>query len=86
MEVGAWVYKHFDEVSGISFLPYSEHSYVQAPYQEVTKEVYEDMVSKMPKTIDWSALSLYELEDTTTGTQALACVSGECEIVDIGKN
>ena len=86
MEVGAWVYKHFDEVSGISFLPYSEHTYVQAPYQEVTKEQYEEMLAKMPKTIDWSALSLYELEDSTTGSQALACVSGECEIVDIGKN
>jgi len=86
MEVGAWVYKHFDEVSGISFLPYSEHTYVQAPYQEVTKDQYEEMTAKMPKTINWSALSLYELEDTTTGSQALACVSGECEIVDIGKN
>ena len=86
MEVGAWVYKHFDEVSGISFLPYSEHSYVQAPYQEVTKDQYEDMLAKMPKVIDWTALSLYELEDSTTGTQALACVSGECEIVDIGSN
>jgi len=86
MEVGAWVYKHFDEVSGISFLPYSEHTYVQAPYQETTKEQYEDMLAKMPKFIDWTALSLYELEDTTTGTQALACVSGECEIVDIGQN
>jgi ribonucleoside-diphosphate reductase alpha chain len=83
MEVGAWVYKHFDEVSGISFLPYSEHTYVQAPYQEVTKEQYEDLVAKMPKTINWSALSMYELEDSTTGSQALACVSGECEIVDI---
>ena len=86
MEVGAWVYKYFDEVSGISFLPYSEHTYVQAPYQEVTKDQYEEMVGKMPKSIDWTALSLYELEDTTTGTQALACVSGECEIVDIGQN
>jgi len=83
MEVGAWVYKHFDEVSGISFLPYSEHTYVQAPYQEVTKEQYEEMLAKMPKSINWQALSLYELEDSTTGTQALACVSGECEIVDI---
>ena len=85
MEVGAWVYKHFDEVSGISFLPYSEHPYVQAPYQEVDKAQYEELLSKMPKNITWSALSLYELEDTTTGTQALACVSGECEIVDINK-
>jgi len=86
MEVGAWVYKHFDEVSGISFLPHSEHTYVQAPYQEIEKDAYEELVSKMPKTINWTALSMYELEDTTTGTQALACVSGECEIVDIGKN
>ena len=86
MEVGAWVYKHFDEVSGISFLPYSEHTYVQAPYQEVNKEQYEDLLTKMPKSIDWNNLSLYELEDSTTGSQALACVSGECEIVDIGQN
>ena len=85
MEVGAWVYKHFDEVSGISFLPYSEHSYVQAPYQEVDKAGYESVVATMPKTIDWAALSMYELEDSTTGTQALACVSGECEIVDINQ-
>jgi ribonucleoside-diphosphate reductase alpha chain len=83
MEVGAWVYKNFDEVSGISFLPYSDHTYVQAPYQEIDKNAYEELLAKMPKSIDWKALSLYELEDTTTGTQALACVSGECEIVDI---
>ena len=84
MEVGAWVYKHFDEVSGISFLPYSDHTYVQAPYQEVDKEQYEELLIKMPKSINWENLSLYELEDSTTGTQALACISGECEIVDIG--
>lgn len=83
MEVGAWVYKHFDELSGISFLPYSDHTYKQAPYQDCTKEEYEEFVKRMPKEINWEALSLYELEDTTTGTQALACVSGECEIVDI---
>ena len=65
-------------------MPYSEHTYVQAPYQDITKDQYLDLVEKMPKTINWEALSLYELEDTTTGTQALACVSGECEIVDIG--
>jgi ribonucleoside-diphosphate reductase alpha chain len=86
MAVGAWVWEHFDEVSGISFLPYSDHTYVQAPYQDATKEQYENMLSKMPKNIDWTNLSLYETEDTTTGTQALACVSGECEIVDIGQN
>ena len=86
MAVGAWVWEHFDEVSGISFLPYSEHTYVQAPYQDTTEEKYNEMVAKMPKNIDWANLSLYETEDTTTGTQALACVSGECEIVDIGQN
>ena len=83
MEVGAWVYKHFDELSGISFLPYSDHTYKQAPYQDCTKEEYEKFASEMPKKINWEALSLYETEDTTTGTQALACTSGECEIVDI---
>jgi len=81
---GAWVYKHFDEVSGISFLPHSDHSYRQAPYQEVTKEEYEDLLSKMPNTIRWEDLSFYETEDGTSGTQTLACTSdGNCEIVDI---
>jgi len=86
MEVGAWVYKNFDEVSGISFLPYSDHTYVQAPYQEIDEDAYKALVAKMPKSINWEALSLYELEDSTTGSQALACVSGECEIVDIGQS
>jgi ribonucleoside-diphosphate reductase alpha chain len=85
MEVGAWVYKHFDECSGISFLPYSDHTYVQAPYQEIDEAAYKALVEKMPKSINWEALSLYELEDSTTGSQALACVSGECEIVDINQ-
>jgi ribonucleoside-diphosphate reductase alpha chain len=84
MAVGAWVYEHFDELSGISFLPYSDHTYKQAPYQDATKQEYEEFVKKMPKDIVWSNLSLYETEDTTSGTQALACTSGECELVDIG--
>ena len=84
MEVGAWVFKHFDELSGVSFLPYSEHTYVQAPYQDATKEEYEEFVKKMPKHIAWENLSLYETEDNTTGSQSLACTSGECELVDIG--
>ena len=84
MEVGAWVYKNFDEVSGISFLPHSDHSYKQAPYQEVTKEEYDSLVAKMPKEIRWEDLSFYETEDGTSGTQTLACTSdGNCEIVDI---
>ena len=83
MEVGAWVWKHFDEVSGISFLPYSEHTYRQAPYQEIDKEEYEKMVKAFPKKITWEMLSLYETVDGTTGTQDLACSAGACEIVDI---
>lgn len=84
MEVGAWVYKHFDEVSGISFLPHSDHSYKQAPYQEVSEQEYLDLVAKMPSNIRWEDLSFYETEDGTSGTQTLACTSdGNCEIVDI---
>ena len=84
MEVGAWVYKNFDDVSGISFLPMSEHSYKQAPYQEVSKEEYEDLVSKMPESIRWEDLSFYETEDGTSTNATLACSSdGNCELVDI---
>ena len=84
MEVGAWVYKHFDEVSGISFLPHSDHSYKQAPYQEVTKEEYQNLLSKMPKNIRWEDLSFYETEDGTSPSATLACSSdGNCELVDI---
>jgi ribonucleoside-triphosphate reductase len=83
MEVGAWVYKHFDEVSGISFLPYSDHSYRQAPYQDCTKEEHDALMEKMPKDIDWSLLSNYEKEDNTVGTQTYSCNSGSCEIVDL---
>lgn len=83
MEVGAWVYENFDICSGISFLPHSDHTYAQAPYQDITKEEYEELHEKMPKTIDWTALSIYEKEDTTSGSQTLACTAGACEIVDI---
>ena len=84
MEVGAWVYKNFDEVSGISFLPHSDHSYKQAPYQEVTKEEYEDLFSRMPNNIRWEDLSFYETEDGTSTNATLACSSdGNCELVDI---
>ena len=84
MDVGAWVYKYFDEVSGISFLPYSDHSYKQAPYQEVTEVEYLELLAKMPSSIRWEDLSFYETEDGTSGTQTLACTSdGNCEVVDI---
>lgn len=83
LDVGAWVFNNFDSIGGVSFLPLSEHSYRQAPYQEVSKEEYLDLVSKMPNRIPWESLSLYEVEDGTTGSQELSCVSGSCEIVDI---
>ena len=83
-EVGAFVYKHFDEMSGVSFLPYNEHTYQQAPYQETTKEQYEEALSKMPETIDWSKLKEYELEDSTKASQTFACTGEVCEMVDIG--
>ena len=83
MEVGAWVWEHFDDVSGISFLPYSDHSYRQAPYQECTKEKYSKMIKKLPKNIDWSELGLYENEDNTAGTQTYACSGTSCEVVDL---
>jgi len=84
MEVGAWVYKNFDEVSGISFLPHSEHTYKQAPYQEISKKEYDDLAAKMPKSIRWEDLSFYETEDGTSINATLACSSdGNCELVDI---
>ena len=85
MEVGAWVYKHFDEISGISFLPHSDHTYRQAPYEDCTREQYEAMLAKLPKDVDWSELSKYEKEDNTTGTQTFSCTAGACEIVDLTK-
>jgi ribonucleoside-diphosphate reductase alpha chain len=80
LQVGSWVYDHLDEMSGVSFLPYSDHVYRQAPYQDCTKEEYEALVAKMPKGVDWSKLSDFEKTDTTTGVQQLACASGNCEI------
>ena len=83
-EVGTFVYEHFDEMSGVSFLPYNEHTYQQAPYQEIDKEEYKNILSTMPKSIDWSRLSGYEKEDTTTSSQTMACTGDVCEVVDIG--
>ena len=83
MDVGAWVYEHFDEVSGISFLPFSEHTYQQAPYQDIDEVQYKEFLTKMPKKVDWSKLQDFEKEDTTSGGRELACTAGVCEIVDI---
>tara|TARA_E500000305_G_scaffold105323_1_gene102692 strand:- start:840 stop:2765 length:1926 start_codon:yes stop_codon:yes gene_type:complete len=84
MEVGHWVYKNFDEVSGISFLPLFEHTYKQAPYQDCTKEEYKELKSLMPSSISWSKLGDFEKEDTTTSGKEFACTSDACEIVDVG--
>ena len=83
MDVGAWVYKHFDEVSGISFLPFSDHTYKQAPYQDCTEDEYDAMLAQMPKSVDWSLLQEFEKEDTTSGGRELACTADACEIVDL---
>jgi ribonucleoside-triphosphate reductase (thioredoxin) len=83
MSVGSWVYEHFDEVSGISFLPFSEHTYQQAPYQDIDEDNYKELLTKMPKNVDWSLLQEFEKEDTTSGGRELACTAGVCEIVDI---
>ena len=85
MRVGAWVYDNFDEMSGVSFLPHSDHSYKQAPYQEIDEAKYKELTKLMPKDIDWEKLSEYEVEDTTVGSQTLACSGDSCEIVDIGQ-
>ena len=81
--MGAFVYKHFDEMSGVSFLPFNEHTYQQAPYQDCTDAEFYDMVDKSPVSIDWSQLSSYEQTDNTSGTQTMACTSDACEMVDI---
>ncbi len=83
LEVGAFVYKNFDKISGISFLPYEGHSYAQAPYEEIDEEVYQKMAAEMPTDIDWKDLGLFEQEDNTAGAQTLACSGGVCEVVDI---
>ena len=80
IDVGAWVYKNFDLMSGVSFLPYSEHTYKQAPYQDCDEKEYNDLLNKMPTSVDWSKLSEYEKSDMTVGSQELACSSGSCEI------
>tara|TARA_E500000305_G_scaffold95268_1_gene84744 strand:- start:263 stop:2176 length:1914 start_codon:yes stop_codon:yes gene_type:complete len=81
MKVGAWVYDKFDDISGISFLPHSEHTYAQAPYQEISQKAYNEF-EKIPQ-IRWENLSKYEKEDTTKGNKELACSAGVCEVVDL---
>ena len=81
LEVGAWVYKNFDWMSGVSFLPFDDHSYAQAPYQDCDQSEYDLMAQAMPTSVDWSKLKDYEEQDNTIGSQELACVGTSCEIV-----
>jgi ribonucleoside-diphosphate reductase alpha chain len=83
MEVGAWVYKHFDEVSGVSFLPHSDHTYQQAPYEECDRKTHDELAWKMPNEVNWDLISEYELTDQTVGNKALACTGSVCELVDL---
>lgn len=82
--VADWVYENWEFIGGISFLPYDSGTYKQAPYQACTETDYNQFYNDMPKSIDWSLLSAYEKEDTTTGSQTLACTSGSCEVVSVG--
>lgn len=82
-DVGSYVYEHFDEMSGVSFLPFDDHVYQQAPYQDIGKSEYEELLSHMPAKIDWSKLQDYEQEDGTKSSQTFACSGDSCEIVDI---
>jgi ribonucleoside-triphosphate reductase len=81
LQVAQWIWENFDLCSGISLLPYSDHVYQQAPYEDIDAEKYDEMVASMPQGVDWNDLEKYEEEDNTTGSQELACVGGACEIV-----
>jgi ribonucleoside-diphosphate reductase alpha chain len=83
MEVGAWVYKNFDKVSGVSFLPHSDHSYQQAPYEDCTEEIYLEALANMPESVNWDRIKEYELTDTTRGMKTMACTGDVCEMVDL---
>ena len=86
LDVGAWVWENFDSVSGVSFLPYTEHAYRQAPYQDCDEKEFKASMLKMPKNVDWSNLSEFELGDSTVGSQELACgADGGCESVDLAE-
>ena len=83
VNVGNWCWDNFDYLSGVSFLPFSDHTYKQAPYQDIDEEQYKKLHSEMPRNIDWGKLQEFEKEDNTKGTQELACTAGVCELVDI---
>lgn len=80
LDVGAWVFKHLEDLGGVSFLPFNDHVYKQAPYQDIDETLYKKLSEEFPK-IDWEKFNSYEKEDMTTGMQELSCVSGVCEIL-----
>jgi ribonucleoside-triphosphate reductase len=84
IDVANWVFNNWEFIGGISFLPYSDHTYKQAPYEDCDETTFNQFFHDMPESIDWSGLDAYEFEDNTTGTQTLACTSGECEVISIG--
>lgn len=81
LEVAQWIWENFDLCSGISLLPVSDHVYQQAPYEDISKEKYQELIQQMPMNVDWNDLEQFEKEDNTTGSQELACTGGACEIV-----
>jgi ribonucleoside-triphosphate reductase len=83
LEVGQWLYNNFDSVSGVSFLPHSDHTYRQAPYQKIEESEYTKLLNSMPTNINWNDLSDYEKDDNTSGSQELSCTGGVCEVVDL---
>ena len=83
ISVGAWCWENFEHVSGISFLPFSDYTYQQAPYQDIDEKTYKKLAKAMPTNIDWNKLQEFETEDNTKGSQQLACTAGVCELVDI---
>ena len=86
MEVGAWLYENFDIASGVSFLPFSDHTYQQAPYQDIDADEYIEWNGRVPSSLDWTKFSMYEKEDNTSGSRELACTADACEVVDLSSS
>ena len=79
--IGSWLWENWDKVSGISFLPHSDHVYSQPPFEAITEDEYINMLQKMPISVDWGRLDLYEVIDKTENQQTLSCTAGGCELV-----
>jgi len=86
MEVGSWLYDNFDIASGVSFLPFSDHTYQQAPYQDIEADDYLEWNGRVPSALDWTKFSNYEKEDNTSGSRELACTADACEVVDLSSS